>query len=208
MAEQTGKLVRLTWKDRDAAAEVLGRAFTEYELLRYYFPDEKKRPAAAWTFCFVQLSVCLKYGEVYASSEKLEGIAGWLPPGKLPFTGWQVLRSVPLSILFRFARQGAIRMRSYDRYWSNFPRNLIPNPHWYLHIIGVDPVYQGQGFASRLVRPVLERIDREQIPCFVETHSEKNVAIYRQFGFEAIVEDKIPGTELTSFAMLRKEQTT
>ncbi|UCB43991.1 MAG: GNAT family N-acetyltransferase, partial [Dehalococcoidales bacterium] len=120
----------------------------------------------------------------------------------------QVLRSVPLPVLFRFARQGAYRMRAYNRYVMNLHRKMALGPHWYLHIIGVDPAYQGQGLASRLVRPVMERIDREQMPCFVETHSGKNVDIYRRFGFEVAMEDKIPGTELTSFAMFRKIQTT
>jgi hypothetical protein len=53
---------------------------------------------------------------------------------------------------------------------------------------------------------VLERIDRERMPCFLETNNEKNVAIYRRSGFEAISEDKMPGTEVTSFAMLRRAQ--
>jgi hypothetical protein len=30
------------------------------------------------------------------------------------------------------------------------------------------------------------------------------VAIYRRFGFEVVSEDKMPGTEVTTFAMLRK----
>jgi hypothetical protein len=59
-----------------------------------------------------------------------------------------------------------------------------------------------------LLRPVLERIDRERMPCFLETNTAKNVAIYRRFGFEVVSEDKVPGTEVTSFAMLRKVQTT
>ena len=70
--------------------------------------------------------------------------------------------------------------------------------------MAVLPAYQGKGFSSRLVRPILERIDREQLPCFVETNTERNVAIYRQFGFEVISEQKIPGKEVTTFAMLRK----
>jgi ribosomal protein S18 acetylase RimI-like enzyme len=208
MDDQTSELLRLTLKERDAGAAVLGRAFTEYELLRYYFPDETERRAVADMFGFIALSVCLKYGEVYASSEKLEGVAAWLPPGKAPFGGWQIIRSVPLSILFRFGRQGASRMWAYGRYVDNLHRKLVPYPHWYLQIIGVDPAYHGQGFSSRLVRPVLERIDREQMPCFLETNTGKNVAIYRRFGFEVVSEDKIPGTEVTSFAMLRKMQTT
>jgi len=208
MNEQTNKLLRLTRKDRDAGAAVLGRAFTEYEMLRYYFQDEAERHAVAVTFGFIALSVCLKYGEAYASSAKMESVAAWLPPGKAPFGGWQIIRSVPLSVLFRFGRQGASRMQAYGRYIDNMHRKLVPYPHWYLQIIGVDPAYQGQGFSSQLVRPMLERIDREHLPCFLETNTEKNVAIYRRFKFEVVSEDKIPGTEVTSFAMLRKVQTT
>ncbi|MGB5924709.1 MAG: GNAT family N-acetyltransferase [Dehalococcoidia bacterium] len=208
MNDQTNKLLRLTLKERDAGAAVLGRAFTEYELLRYYFHDETQRRAVADTFVFIALSVCLKYGEVYATSEKLEGVAAWLPPGKAPFGSWQMMRSVPLSALFRFGRQGANRLRSYGAYVDRLHRKLVPYPHWYLQIIGVGPAYQGQGFSSRLLRPVLERIDRERMPCYLETNAEKNVAIYRRFGFEVVSEDTLPGTEVTSFAMLRKAPTT
>jgi len=208
MDDQTSKLLRLTREDRDAGVKVLGRAFTEYELLRYFFHDKTERCAVAETFGFIVLSVCLEYGKVYASSKKLEGVSAWLPPGKAPFGSWQIIRSVPLSVLFKFGRQGASRMQAYGKYVDNLHRKLVPYPHWCLQIIGVDPAYQRQGFSSRLVRPILERIDREQMPCFVETNSEKNMIIYRRFGFEVISENTIPGTELTSFAMLRKVHTT
>jgi ribosomal protein S18 acetylase RimI-like enzyme len=206
MNGQTNKLLRLTWKDRDAGAVVLGRAFTEYELLQYYFHDERERRAVAVTLAFIELSVCLKYGEVYASSERLEGVSAWLPPGKAPFGGLQIIRTVPLSVLFRFGRQGASRMWGYGRYVDNLHRRLVPYPHWYLQIIGVDPAYHGQRFSSQLIRPMLERINQEHLSCFLETNTEKNVAIYRRFGFEVVSKDKIPGTEVTSFAMLRKAQ--
>jgi len=206
MDNQNGELLRLTLKERDAGTAVLGRAFTEYELFRHYFRDETERRAAADRLSFIELSVCLKYGEVYASSEKLEGVAAWLPPGKSPFGVFRIMRSVPLSVLFRFGLQGADRMWAYGRFVDNLHRRLVPYPHWYLQVIGVDPAHQGQGFSSRLLRPVLERIDRERMPCFLETNSVKNVAIYRRFGFEVVYEDRMPGTEVTTFAMLRKAQ--
>jgi ribosomal protein S18 acetylase RimI-like enzyme len=200
---QSGRLLRLTPKERDAGAAVLGRAFAEYELLRYYFPDQTQRHAVANTFCLIPLSVCLKYGEVYATSEKLEGVAAWLPPGRAPLGVWQVIRSVRLPVVLRFGRQGAGRMWDYGRFVDSLHRKLVPYPHWYLQVIGVDPAYQGQGFSSRLIRPVLERIDRERMPCALDTNIDKNVAIYRHFGFEVISEDRLPGTEVTAFAMLR-----
>ena len=200
-------MLRLTRRERDAGVAVLGRAFAEYELLRYYFPDEMQRRAVAESFGFIAVCVCLRYGEVYATSEKLEGVAAWLPPGKAPFGGWQIIRSVPLPFLVRFGRQGAGRMWAFGALVGNTHRRLVPYPHWYLQMIGVDPPYQGQGFSSRLLRPMLERIDREQMPCYLETNSEKNVAIYGRFGFEVISEDKLPGAGVTSFAMLRKPPT-
>jgi ribosomal protein S18 acetylase RimI-like enzyme len=207
MDNHNGELLKLTPKERHAGAAVLGRAFGECDLLRYFFPDEAQRHAVAHGFVSIALSVCLKYGEVYTTSEKLEGVAAWLPPGKAPFGGWQILRSVPFATLVRFGRQGAGRMRSFGGFVDGLHRRLVPYPHWYLQIIGVDPPYQGQGFSSRLVRPMLERIDRERMPCFLETNTEKNVGIYRRFGFEVISQDRLPGSEVTSFAMLRKPPT-
>jgi ribosomal protein S18 acetylase RimI-like enzyme len=207
MDNRNSGLLRLTAKQRNAGAAVLGRAFAEYEVLRHYFPDERQRDTIANTFVLIGLAVCLKYGEAYATSDKMEGVAAWLPPGKAPFRGWQILRSVPLPILVRFGRQGAGRMQAYGRFVDSLHRSLLPYPHWYLQVIGVDPAYHGQGFSSRLIRPMLERIDRERMPCFLETNTEKNVTIYRRFGFEVISEDRLPGTEVTSFAMLRKPAT-
>ena len=203
MDKQNGGLLRLTPRERDTGAAVLGRAFAEYEFLCHYFPDETQRHMTANTFTLIALSVCLKYGEAYATSDKMEGVAAWLPPGKAPFGIWQVVRSVPLPVLFRFGRQGAGRMQAYGRFVDNLHRKLLPDPHWYLQVIGVDPAYQGQGFSSQLLRPMLKRIDREQIPCALDTNIDKNVAIYRRFGFDVISENKLPGTPVTSFLMRR-----
>jgi ribosomal protein S18 acetylase RimI-like enzyme len=204
---QSGGLLWLTPKERHAGAAVLGRAFAEYEVLRHYYPDETQRHTIANTFVLIGLAVCLKYGEVYATSQQMEGVAAWLPPGKAPFGGWQILRSVPLPTLLRFGRHGAARMQAYGRFVDKLHRKLLPYPHWYLQVIGVDPPYQRQGFSSRLIRPMLERIDRERMPCSLETNIDKNVAIYRRFGFEIISQDKMPGTPVTSFLMLRKSPT-
>jgi ribosomal protein S18 acetylase RimI-like enzyme len=207
MNDQPDKLLRLTKKERNAASLVLAQAFAEYELFQYYFPDVKERQAVLSTFCFLNISVCLKYGEVYASSPNMEGVSAWLPPGKT-IGGWQIIRSVTPSVLFNFRRQGASRMRAYGRYVDDLHRRLVPNPHWYLQIIGVQPKYQGRGFCSRLVKPMLERTDREKLPCYLETNTKKNVSIYQRFGFEVVSEDKIPGTDLMNFAMLRRVNTT
>jgi len=197
-------LRRLSVKDRDAATAVAAKAFKDYAMLEYFYPDEAKRHAVAETFILITMAVCLKYGEVYTTTGTMHGIATWLPPGKAPFSGWQTLRSVPLPVILRFGRQGGSQMRAYGEYSDKLHRELVPGPHWFLQLLGVDPAHHGQGVSSQLVKPMLERIDREGLPCFVDTNTEKNVAIYRHFGFEPISESKVPGTELPHYALLRQ----
>jgi ribosomal protein S18 acetylase RimI-like enzyme len=63
-------------------------------------------------------------------------------------------------------------------------------PHWYLPLIGVDPVRQGHGLGSALLRHGLARCDRDRVPAYLEATSMRSVPLYRQFGFEAVSEIK------------------
>jgi ribosomal protein S18 acetylase RimI-like enzyme len=57
-------------------------------------------------------------------------------------------------------------------------------PHWYLSVLSVSPESQGQGHGSVLIRPGLERADREGLGCWLETQRERNIPFYARFGFE------------------------
>ncbi len=196
-------LVRLKKADVPRAAAVLGRAFADEILAAYFFPEEK-RLAVAETFSSLSLYLCVKYGEVYATSDRFEGVAAWSPPGAAPFSAWQSLRAIPLPVFFRFAAAGGSRLRAMGEHVDELHQKLAPFPHWYLQIIGVQPIFQGQGYSSRLIRPMLERIDREGLPCYLETQTDKNVTIYRRYGFKVIHDGILPGTTLPVRCMLRQ----
>jgi len=204
MVADLDNLVRLNKAQAKPAAEVLSRAFQNYPLLRYYFPDELKRRKMASFFVSVPVYYGLRYGEVYATSTGLEGIAVWLPSENCPMAVWKILRSVPMSVLFGFGRYGGSKMRRMDAYIDEIHKRLVPYPHWFLQAVGVDPRYKGQGYASRLLKPMLARIDEEGLPCYLETHDESNVSLYEHFGFTVIEKSTIPETNLTNWAMLRK----
>ena len=94
-------------------------------------------------------------------------------------------------------------MRELGRYIDSVHARLAPFRHWFLQAIGVDPEFQGQGHAGRLMRPMLARIDEEHLPCYLETLEEQNVRVYEHFGFKVIEESGIPDTDLINRAMLR-----
>ena len=98
---------------------------------------------------------------------------------------------------------GAQMMKD-DDFASKLRKRLAPFPHWYLAVLGVDPRFQGKGCASKLLKPMLARLDAENLPCYVETSTEKYVLIYQHFGFRVIHEAVLPGSGSKIWVMLRK----
>jgi ribosomal protein S18 acetylase RimI-like enzyme len=91
-----------------------------------------------------------------------------------------------------------------ERRYDELRQELAPKPHLYLALLAIDPACQGQGFASALVRPMLQRLDETGLPAYVETQNLKNVAMYRRFGFNLLQEDAMPGAGLTMYLMARR----
>ncbi len=195
-------LLRLNKTHTKPAAAVLNRAFHNYPLLRYYYPDEPARDKIGHYFFHSMISYTIRYGEVYATSPDLEGIAAWLASDKYPMTFLRLLRSVPLSVIFGLGKEGAGKMKHTGEYIDAVHKRLVPYRHWFLQVIGVDPQYQGKGYAGKLLGPMLTRIDGEGLPCYLETMEEKNVGLYEHFGFRVIEKSSIPRTVFTNWAML------
>jgi len=196
--------MRLNRSHSKHAAEVLVRAFWNHPPLQYYFPDEAEREKIAPYFFSLPVLNGIRYGEVHATSQNLEGIAVWLPSDNYPVTLWRLLRSVPPSEIFGFARYGGPRMRGLGQYLDSVHCRLAPFKHWFLEAIGVDPQFQGRGYAGMLLRQMLARIDEAGVPCYLDTLEEQNVRLYEHFGFTVAEESAIPETNLTNWAMLRK----
>jgi ribosomal protein S18 acetylase RimI-like enzyme len=184
------------------AVEVLTRAFLNYPLMLYTVPDEARRLRATRALYAAVLYYTLRYGQAYTTAD-LQGAAGWLPPDR-PFpTFLRMVRSGMLSVPFRLGWSGLHRLQAADHVAEERHRLHAPGPHWYLWAIGVDPAHQRTGVAGRLMRPVLDRADRDALPCYLETHKDTNVKVYERYGFRVVSTNAIPGQPLTLWAMLR-----
>jgi len=206
MATGSRNLVRLNKSHAKSAIEVLIRAFRNYLLFQYYFPDELKRQKIAPRFLSVPVFIGLQCGEIYATSPNMEGVAIWIPSDNYRVTFCKLIRSVPLSVIFGLGRYGSFKMRQCGEHLDAVHQRLAPFKHWFLQTIGVDPQFQGKGYASKLLKPMLVRIDEEGLPCYLETLDEKNVPLYEHFGFNVIDKSNVPEADLTNWAMLREAQ--
>lgn len=202
-------LYLLKKKDLKKASLMLTRAFHNDPLICLIYPDEEERKLYSPFLWEYLLRDGIRYGEVYAPTSIIEGTAKWLPPRKEHMNIWRSLRSGALKMGMMVSKQRDERVLSIRKiseitdHILKLHKQLVPRPHWYLSNIGVDTEYQGKGIGSKLIKPMLKRIEDEGFPVFLETNFEGNVAIYEHFGFKVIDERILPETDIKNWAMLK-----
>lgn len=200
---ESGEPVLITDDWIKPAASVLTRAFQGEALFRSLIHDEAERHNVLRHFFEFRIRFGYFFGEVYTTSPKLEGVAAWIRSENTRMTRFRILRSGGLALFMRIGRENIDKLRALGDYVDDMHKRCAPFRHWYLGPIGVDPELQGRGWATVLMNPMLDRIEREGLPCFLETQSEKNVGLYEHFGFKVVEVGSVPGTDVGQWAMLR-----
>lgn len=176
----------VTEEDRDALAGVLARAFDDDPVTRWVYGDGETRQAAAERFFDWQLGR-LTGQDVSWTTTANEGAALWALPGRWRERPVELLRL--LAMTFSSVGRHAPRVL---RGLAQIERRHPGEPHLYLAVLGVDPDRQGTGIGSALMAPGLELCDREGLPAFLETATERNVAFYTRHGFRVANELALP----------------
>jgi RimJ/RimL family protein N-acetyltransferase len=73
-----------------------------------------------------------------------------------------------------------------------FEANHPHEPHYYIRYLGVATRFQGHGLGTALLRPTLDRCDREGVPAYLEASSERSAALYERLGFVHLGELRVP----------------
>jgi GNAT superfamily N-acetyltransferase len=173
------------------------------------FPDPEDRRIKEPILNEFLLRRDYSYSKAFITSSNLEGIAVWMRSnkrGRRPF--WRILTSGAIWQAIRLGLKPLKKMQVYDQYIEKKHNELAPMKHWYLVVLAVDPEHQGKGYASKLVKKMLTDIDKDGLPCYVETEGEKNVSMYQHFGFEIVDEFVVPDTNDKLVAMLRQPKMT
>jgi len=183
---------------------MLARAFDDDAFFRKLVPDREKRLIKATHLFALTLKISIKYGEVYTTSPNLEGITVWMPPESANITLWKAIRCGIIPLIFRVGPRVLKKMNSADGYTERARKRLAPDRYWYLALLGVDPNHQGKGHASALMKPMLKRIDDDELTCYLETEGDKNVSMYQRFGFKSLEHINVTKYDINFEAMLRE----
>ena len=199
-------LRRLRGADVCRVARMCGRAFQNAPHVTQFFPDEASRARDALELFRMRIRFGLLYGEVRVTSPDLEGLAVWLPSEKATMSMGRQIRSGGMRLYRVVGSDAVARMTHVAAHNDCLRRQHVPGKHWFLSILAVDPDHQGRGHATRLLDPMLARLDREGLPAYAETTERELLAFYRRFGFEPGTESTVPGTELTVWPLVRQPE--
>jgi len=164
-------------EDVPRVARTIARAFFEDPAYVALLPDASTRVERTTRFIERMLRVVyLPQNEVWITDDG-NACAAWALPGQWHVGFLTQLRLVSLATLFR--AQSFLALRMLGPLESKHPKT----PHHYLAFLGVDPDAQGRGLGTKVLRPVLERCDVEQVDAYLESTNPKNHAFYRRQGF-------------------------
>lgn len=190
-------------KDLDRLAGVAADAYMDYPLLNWFTNGEYDIEASR-LIMKTSLRTKLKDALIYADSEEINGFAVWLPFG---FTGEKTipfLTNGGLEILFHSGLSIIGKLQTYEKMAMDIKKEITNNFDWYLYNLSVRPEAQGKGIASKLMRPMLDFCDKEQMVAYLETNKENNVGMYEHFGFELKKKEIVPKSNVMHYAMIRK----
>ena len=200
-------LYRVQKKDIGLACQVLGKAFHKDPAWIHVIPDEDTRKKKLPTVFEFVLRYSLKYGEIYAPTDNLEGIAAWVPHTTVNETLWRIIRSGAIRATIKMGSEIGRRIqRLFSVIEKDRREHMKDRSYIYLQVIGVLPEFQGKGFGGKLLKSMFAKTDMEGIPIYLETETEKNMSIYSKYGFKILKEGEAPGADFHYWEMVKEPQ--
>ena len=178
---------KATKNDIPAIADVMAHAFQDDPLTGWVFRDAQRRPKYMRRFFAGRARILIRQNEIY-TVDGCHAAAMWARPDEWhdpPLQSMKELAGLATGIRPRHIPQ---TLRGLFQIESKHPKP----PHWYLAVLGTHPDHQGNGYASALVKPVLDECDRLEIPAYLETGKERNVAFYNRHGFRVTEQFRLP----------------
>jgi len=187
------------------AAAVLTDAFQHDPLFSRLFGDAEERSYKYSKVAHMMLRHCFTYGAVYASSEHFEGVIAVTQDRNSYITTWQLIRSGGIVPFLSLGLRSLMKVAGSLAPMDGVRRKQMKNRAYaYINIIGVASEHQGNGYGGKLLRSMLAASDDANLPTYLETETESNVALYERFGFKTCKQMKLPVIDQSMWTMIRE----
>lgn len=165
--------------DKPLIIDLLTASFIDNKSVNYIIARDEKKHRHIRALMDYSFEVCSMFGEVWISDDR-KACALVLYPDRKRTT----LKSIWLDLKLIFNCIGLSHVfKAMDR--ESKIKKIQPKERMcYLWFIGVNPVYQGSGIGSKLLREIIEESKMEDRPIYLETSTMKNLPWYKKSGFE------------------------
>lgn len=199
---ELSSLYEMQEKDIDSFSKVLAEGFEGYSLFEYFCNNSYD--LAKMQF-FWKVALTASYRNVHSLSDSLtsNGVAVFFPPEykDIGFISYFMAGGYKL-----LNKLDVVKMLKFDSFASRIKKKYVDEKTWYLYSFAVVKTERGRGIGSKLLRPMLNYFDNEKQSCYLETLKAENISIYQHYGFKLMEEVKVPGTDMTLYAMLREAE--
>nr|WP_295923900.1 N-acetyltransferase [uncultured Dyadobacter sp.] len=158
---------------------ILTLAFSVDPMARWSLPDPERYLAIFASIASAFGGSAFEKGTAYVT-DWFTGAALWLPPGAQS-------DDESLKRLFDENTGDDIK-EDMQEIFEQMEQFHPTDPHWYLPMIGVDPVHQGEGIGSALMTETLKAVDSSGSIAYLESSNPRNISLYERHGFEVIGE--------------------
>jgi GNAT superfamily N-acetyltransferase len=166
-----------TSSDEAPIIDVMMQAFAADPVAKWIWPDSQQYYMYFPSFVRGFGGKAFTHGSAYY----VDGYAAAalrLPPGALPDD--DMLSSIFQRSVSEQSQKDVITV--FDQMGRYHPSE----PHWHLPLMGVDPLKQGKGFGSALIKHTLVQCDRDNKLAYLESSSPRSVPFYKRHGFELL----------------------
>jgi ribosomal protein S18 acetylase RimI-like enzyme len=184
------------------AEEALAGAFEEDPMTSYLFPLGTNKQKGLRYLFRVELRYTFRHGLVETIGEG-RALALWLHPSRMKGAFNAMIQSGAALAPFRMGLKAACRVVLLLRSLHELHSRLVSGDHWYLLGLAVHPQHQGQGWGSELLRHGLARAQSMNLPCYLETTNQRNIAYYERNGFSLLGKRPIAGGGSAIWGMVR-----
>jgi hypothetical protein len=158
-----------TPSDRERIVRTVVAAFENEPAFRYFFPGLDEYAAWAPVLIGHLLDQRLAFETVWVVDGG-SAVSMWTPPG---------LATVDLTS--GVPDEALERLHHYD----DVVGELLPSErHWYLGILATDPAHSGKRWGRLAMEQGLQQAQLDGRPAYLETTTDKNVAIYSASGWD------------------------
>jgi GNAT superfamily N-acetyltransferase len=184
----TPLVMALPPEGRAAIAPWMARAFQDEPMYAAVFPGSRRRLDAVEAFMRWLYRVSLLDGAVVECTPSLDAVAVWEPPWQKYSLLTQVRAAPELLAWMRLADRGDLRrIFGLSARWDRRRRELVPEPHWRLAMLGVAPDRQRSGLGSVLLRHGVARADVMGSAVYTETGTQEKASLLcERLGFVVV----------------------